>query len=179
MDTIKIKGHAVETVHIVDAFSRRAVQFENRIIAALRKVGVNSDDVHVELESFAAKNAPASASWYMDGHHMHYSYKSASKYVENLYFVCRIIELETDKVLAEKKTMQEFISEFSEDDDVEEKRKAARAVLGVEPDVLDLGHIDKKFKELARMHHPDMPEGDTETFKKINDAHKILRRELQ
>ncbi len=179
MDAVKIKGHHVEPVRVVDAFGRRAVQYKNSIIATLRKIGLTEDDVHIELEPFAAKNAPASASWYVDGHRLHYSYKALPKYVENLYVVSMVIELEVTQLLAGKKTMQEFISEFDEDDDVEEKRRDARLTLGVEPDVLDLDHIDKKFKELARKHHPDMPEGDTETFKKLNDAHKILRRELQ
>jgi len=31
---------------------------------------------------------------------------------------------------------------------------------------------------LAKETHPDMPDGDTEKFKMINRAHKILKREL-
>lgn len=179
MVTIKIKGHDVELVRVVDAFSRRAIFYKNAIIATLHKLGVNPDQVDIEVEQMAARNLPASASWFMDGHRLHYSYRSASKYVENLQIISKVIELEAEEVLSGRKAMRDFIAEFSEEDDVEEKRKMAREVLGVAPDVLDLDHIDKKFKALARKHHPDMPQGDTETFKKINDAHKILRRELQ
>ncbi|MBI1968917.1 J domain-containing protein [Candidatus Woesearchaeota archaeon] len=56
-------------------------------------------------------------------------------------------------------------------------RKEAREILGIAPDVLDMNEIDKKYKELAKKYHPDMPGGDAEMFKKINNAHKILKRE--
>ena len=39
--------------------------------------------------------------------------------------------------------------------------------------------INKKYKELAKEHHPDMPGGNTEKFKAINHAHKTLKRELE
>ncbi|MCX9025094.1 MAG: DnaJ domain-containing protein [Candidatus Methanoperedens sp.] len=35
-----------------------------------------------------------------------------------------------------------------------------------------------KYKALAKELHPDMPTGDTEKFKQLNIAHKILKREL-
>ena len=58
-------------------------------------------------------------------------------------------------------------------------RKEAREILGVEENVLDMAHIDKKYKTLAKKYHPDMPDGDLEMFKKINNAHKLLKRELR
>ncbi|MDP2845958.1 MAG: J domain-containing protein, partial [Candidatus Methanoperedens sp.] len=65
-----------------------------------------------------------------------------------------------------------------EDSDVEDKRKEAREFFGVEPDSNDLEIITKKYKALAKELHPDMPSGDTEKFKQLNIAHKILKREL-
>ena len=179
MAIIKVKGYDIDAVHIRDSFDRRALQYKNRIIATLRKIGLSEDDIEIELEAVAVKNAPASASWCMDGHYLHYSYKAAKKYVENLYIVFKVIELEVNALLAEQKTPEEFISDFSEDEDVDDKRKEARAILGVAPDILDLGYIDLKYRALAKKYHPDMPEGNTEKFKEINHAHKILRRELQ
>lgn len=179
MAAIKVKGHEITALIIRDSFDRRALQYKNRIIAALRKIGLTEDDIEIELEAVAVKNAPASASWYINGHHLHYSYKAARKYVENLYIVFKVIELEVNALLAGQKTMEEFISDFSEDKDVGDKRKKAREILGVAHDVLDLGHIDLRYKALAKEYHPDMPEGNAEKFKEINSAHKILRRELQ
>ena len=43
---------------------------------------------------------------------------------------------------------------------------------------LDLDEINKKYKELAKEHHPDKG-GNTEDFKAINKAHKMLKRELE
>jgi len=93
--------------------------------------------------------------------------------------VGRVIALEVEDVLAEKKTFEEFLRDFTEKEEVEQMRKEAREVLGVAEDSIDIEEIDRKFKELAKQHHPDKPDGDTEMFKKINDAHKILMRELR
>lgn len=179
MAIIKVKGYGINAISIRDSFDRRALQYKNRIIATLRKIGLTEDDIEIELEAVAVKNAPASASWYLGGHYLHYSYKSAKKYVENLYIVFKVIELEVNALLAEQKTPEEFISEFSEDKDVGDKRKEAREILGVAPDALDMNNINLKYKALAKKYHPDMPGGNTEKFKEINHAHKILRRELQ
>ena len=43
----------------------------------------------------------------------------------------------------------------------------------------NLEDINKKYKVLAKDAHPDMSNGDTERFKAINHAHKILKRELE
>ena len=178
MTIIRVKGHEFNAAIVKGSFDRRALQYKNKIIATLRKIGLTEDDIDIELD-VAAKKAPASASWYLGGHYLHYSYKAAQKYVENLYVVFKVIELEVNALLSEQKTLREFISEFSEDKDVEDKRKEAREILGVAPDDLDLDSIDLKYKDLAKKYHPDMPEGNAEKFKEINRAHKILRRELQ
>lgn len=179
MATITIKGYDLPLRPIRDSYDRRAVQFKNMIMETLRKIGLTEDDIDISLEFPAVKSAPASVSWYLDGHHLYYSYAIAKKYVENLYVVLKVVEFEVNALLAGQKTLEEFIRDFSEEHDVEEKRKEARAVLGVEHDVTDLAVIDATYKALAKKNHPDMPGGDTERFKEINRAHKILKRELQ
>jgi len=179
MTIITIKGHEFEVVLARDSASRRAQQYKNSVISVLNKIGVVADDVIIDLEPMAIKNAPASATWFCDGYRMYYSYKLAKRYVDNLYVVLKVIELEVADFLSGKKPFDEFRAEFTEDEEVEESRKKARETLGVSHDVTDMDHIDKKFKDLARKHHPDMPEGNVEFFKKINEAHKTLRRELR
>jgi hypothetical protein len=88
-----------------------------------------------------------------------------------------VLEFEVADVLADKKPIQEFIGEFSEEEDVDKQRKEARATLGVAEDSLNMEEIDQKYKALAKKHHPDAG-GDVNEFKKVNAAHKILRREL-
>jgi hypothetical protein len=178
-DLLKIKGHAIVPIVITDSFSRKAVQMKNKIILALKQLGVNEDDIDVPLETNAMKKARANASWYFDGHHLYYSYRSRSKYVENLYIVYMVINHEIDALLSNQKTMEEFITEFAENHTVEDERKEARELLGVDPDTLDIDLITKKYKQLAKEHHPDMPTGSTDKFKEINKAHKILKRELE
>ena len=179
MTIINAKGHEFALATIRDSFDRRAVQYRNKIIVTLRKIGLNEDDIDIDLETAAFKKAPASASWYFERNYLYYSYNSSRKYVENLYAVFKVIELEVNALLAGKKTQEEFISEFSEECDVEDRRRQAREILGVGDDTSDLNNINSKYKELAKKYHPDMPEGNAEKFKQINHAHKVLRRELQ
>ena len=179
MAKLKIKGHEFDAVIAKDSFNRRTVQYQNKIIDTLRRIGLTEDDVDIPLEAVGMKKAPASATWYFEGYHLHYSCQSSAKFVDNLYVVFKVIELEVDALLSEKRTINEFISEFSEDKDVKKQREEARDLLGISHDAIDLDLIDKKYKELAKKHHPDMPNGDINKFKAINRAHKILRRELQ
>ena len=178
MALLIIKGHEFNALVIKDSFQRRVVQFRNKIIETLSRIGLEDHQIDVAEDISAIKRFAASASWYFEGHHLHYSYSAAGKYVDNLYVVFRVIELEVEALLSEKKTAEEFISDFTEDKDIAKQRKEAREMLGVNEDCLDLALIDKKFKELAREHHPDMPNGDHEKFKALNRAHKILKREL-
>lgn len=179
MRTINAKGHEFISHPVRDSYDRRAQQFKNKIIDVLSKLGLTEDDVEIDLEPSAVKSAPAAAAWYMGGHYLHYSHNSPRKYVENLSVVLKVIELEVDALIHERKTLQEFIAEFSEEKDVEKRRKEARDILGVGHDVHDFNVIDANYKALAKKHHPDMPEGDVAKFKEINHAHKILKRELQ
>ncbi|MEK6849880.1 MAG: J domain-containing protein [Nanoarchaeota archaeon] len=179
MQVLNIKGHEFAAPVVKDSFSRRAMHFKNMIITSLKQLGINADQVDVELQGIASRKVAASASWFRDGHRMHYSYNGAKSYAENLSVVWTVIALEVNDVISGKKSIQDFTGEFSEDEDVEKKRKAARETLGVKEDSLDLDEIDQKYKALAKKHHPDRPDGNAEEFKRVNEAHKILKRELQ
>ncbi|MBS3139163.1 hypothetical protein J4207_05660 [Candidatus Woesearchaeota archaeon] len=84
MSTIIIKGNEFQMLVIRDSFQRRAVQFKNNIITTLRKIGLTEDDVDIELEPVAIKRALASASWYFNGHYLHYSYQKA-RFIEHYF----------------------------------------------------------------------------------------------
>ena len=90
MTLIKIKGHELNTITVRDSFNRRAVQFRNNIIELLGKISVIEDDIDIPMENVALKKMPASVSWYFDGHHMHYSYSTCNKFVENLLHFSKI-----------------------------------------------------------------------------------------
>lgn len=173
-----IKGHDINPITITAASNRKALQFKNNIITYLRRIGVDEYDIEVPLESLAIKKAKATATWYLAGHRMHYSHNLQKKFVDNLYIVYKVIEIETNLVLSKKKTQDEFIAAFTEDKDVDDKRKKARDLLGIDHDVNDLDIVNKKYKDMAKELHPDMPTGDTEKFKQLNNAHKIIKREL-
>jgi len=178
MAKIKIKGDEFEAVTVKDSFSRKATQFKNKIIASISRLGLTADDIDLELEPNAIKKAPASVSWYLDRQHLYYSHNSQNKYVDNLYIVFKVIDIKITGLLEDRITVEEFINEFSEDRDVAKKRREAREVLGLGHEINDIGVIDKAYKGLAKKHHPDTENGNTEKFKEINRAHKILKREL-
>lgn len=178
METVNFKGHIITPMLIKDNFQRRALQMKNKIIAALAKTGVREDDIELEFNGMEVKKAKAVVTWYYDGHMLHYGNNSMDKYVENLYIVMKVIEGEVESVEKGEKSMLDFIGEFREEDDLEKSRKEAREFFGLAHDAKDMEEIDKKYKEMARHLHPDMPTGDTEKFKKLNTAHKILKREL-
>ena len=44
------------------------------------------------------------------------------------------------------------------------------------PETSDTGLIKRKFKQLAKLHHPDTDNGSREDFMKINSAYRLLMR---
>lgn len=178
MTIIRVKGYEIDAITIKDSFNRRATQIQNNIIKLIERLGVIADDVIIELEPNCMKNAPAKVSWYFSDHRLHYSYILRPKYVENLYVVYKVLELEINALIEEKKSLSDFLLEFSEDQDVDKKRKDARETLGLSHNENDIKIIDKAYKDLAKAHHPDTEGGNLEKFKEINHAHKILKREL-
>jgi hypothetical protein len=175
---VRIKGHEIDPVVARNSFERRTLQYKNKIKASLRKVGVREDDVEVPLERFAIRNVPGSATFWLGNHRLYYSYARSKRFVDNLYVVQKLIELEVDEVLSGKKSEQEFCDAFTEDKDVEDQRKEARELIGVSEHCVDLNEINLKYKKLAMKCHPDMPTGDHEKFQSLNRAHKLLKREL-
>ena len=178
MAKITVKGHEFNAPLVRDSFDRRAIQYKNSILSLLKKLGLTEDDVEVHLQPVAYKRGRAFAFWYLNGERLYYSYNQSRKFVENLYVVLKVIEGEINAVLNEEKTVKQFIIDFSEDENVEEKRKEARELLGVEEDCNDLELIGQHYKKMAKEYHPDVEGGSTEKFKEVNKAHKMLKREL-
>jgi len=178
METLKIKSHFIKFIPTKDSFNRKAVQYKNKLISALERLGSKRDDIEVELGGYCGRDAKASVTWYFLGNRLYYEVASQKKYVDNLFIVSKIIEAEVELVESEKKPLEEFLSEFREDEDVHDERKEAREFFGVDHKHKDMSEIDKKYKEMAQKLHPDMPTGDVEKFKKLNHHHKVLKREL-
>lgn len=179
MAYITVHNQTIDVSPIRDSFSRRATQLKNKILLALKNIGIPEDDVDINDERVPMRKAPADVSWYADGFFCHYSYAKQNNYAENLLVILKVLELETAAVFEGKKPREEFFKEFSEDHDIKDLRKEARKTLGVEDGCMDLEEIEAKYKKLAKEHHPDMPNGNDAEFKKLNVAHKILRKELE
>jgi len=175
---IKIKGNEIEEPSIKDSFDRRAIKIQNNIMNILKLLGIERDNVDMEMERNTRLKAPASVSWYFEGRNLKYSYALMPKFIENLYIIDKVLTLEVDKLLDKEITLDQFQREFSEDDNLGDQLAQARKTLGVEETEADFEVISKKYKDLAKKHHPDMSDGNHETFQEINNAHKLIKKEL-
>jgi hypothetical protein len=92
--------------------------------------------------------------------------------------VSKVLALEVNQVVSGQKSRMDFVREYMADEDHEQHKREARALLGVADNEMNIAVIDKKYKDLAKAAHPDMPGGDAEKFKALNKAHKLLRKEL-
>ena len=178
MAKIKVKGYEFDFKLVKSGYDRRAVQYANNIVESLKKIGLTQDDVDVKTNILGNKNFPGFAEWYFDGHHLQYRYSGYKRFIDNLFVVAKIIELEVNEVINEKKTIQDFIYDFTEEKGAKDARNNARELLGIDEKENDLEIINQKYKLLARKYHPDMPNGDLEKFQAVNKAHKILKKEL-
>ncbi|MCH8329203.1 MAG: J domain-containing protein [Nanoarchaeota archaeon] len=174
----KIKGYEFKEIVVKNSYNRRALQYKNQIINNLKVFGLTEDDVEIPLEAIAIKKAMASAEWYQENRHLFFSYNGSSKFVENLGMVMQVIGHLTTLLTKGVITLDEFFDQFEEKKDVIEQRVNAREILGISEDSIDFETIHKNYKKLSKEFHPDMHNGDTEKFKKINVAHAILKREL-
>lgn len=175
---VKVRGFEIKPKAIRDSHYRRAVQVANEITAQLGKIGVYEDDVDIEIEKVAMKKSPAVVTWYYDGDKGRFSYEGQNNYTENLYIIQEVLKLDIQRLLSDEISPDDFCRSYRDEDDIEEQRKEARELLGVAPDEQDFTIITKKYKALARKHHPDMEGGDHEMFQKINHAHKVLKKEF-
>lgn len=176
---INIKGYDFKEITINNSYNRRALQLKNKIINNFKVFELTEDDIEIPLESIAMRKAQASISWWMWNEHLFYSYNRSSKFVENLAMVEQVIKHFINLLIEGKITKEEYLQAFVEDKDVIKQRINAREILSVEKESTDFETIHKNYKKLSKLHHPDMPNGNTETFRKINIAHKILKKELE
>ena len=176
---VRIKGHEITLVKTTSSFDRKTLQYKSKIVTNLKKIGIPEDDIDVPLERFGIRNVPSSATFWFNDHKLYYSYSRANRFVDNLYIVQKLIELEVEEILKGKKSEQEFCQTFTEDKDIVKQRKEARELIGVANDCVDMEEISIKYKALAKKCHPDMPDGNLKTFQDLNKAHKILKRELE
>ncbi|MFH2020189.1 MAG: DnaJ domain-containing protein [archaeon] len=179
MTKVQIRGIDYEVSYARDSFDRRALQCKNKLIMILKDLGIAEDDIEIPLEPVAIKKNSASASWFVDGHHMFFSTQAADRYIDNLYIISKVIESKINALLNEELPVDEFMSFFAEETEIKADRKIARETLGLHEDTMDITVVNKRYKELAKEHHPDIEGGNPEKFKEINKAHKILKRELE
>ncbi|MBI2148366.1 DnaJ domain-containing protein [Candidatus Woesearchaeota archaeon] len=179
MVKIKIKGNEIDVIFTTNSASRYATLFRNKIFFSLKKIGVSQDYIKLKEEVFPIRKSGAEVYWYLNGFNCYYSYNRQEKYVDNLQIISKLIDAEVNKILEGSKNFEEFLNDFIEDDYLIEKRKEARQFLGLEENENNIEIINKQYKKMAKEFHPDTENGSTEKFKKLNEAHKILRKELE
>jgi hypothetical protein len=180
MTTYSVKGHEIEGKITKSAYDRKVVLFANNIIDELKKLNINRDDIEIKVNVLGNKNVPAVIEFWAQGHYGRFSYSVTKRFVDNMYIIMELVKLEVAEVLEGKKQMSEFFHTFESEGDRKEISKdidEAKRTLGVKEDEKDLEVINKAYKKLAREHHPDAG-GDLEEFKKVNKAHKLIKKEM-
>ena len=180
MAIIKVKGVEFKEFNTKLSSFRKALQIKNNIVNTLNNAfNLTDDDVEVTIQKLPIRRVKAEFTWWMEGYKLYYSYSQGKNYADNLYIISKVIEGKAQEVIDGKLEMNDFCGLFREEEDVAQQRKDARSLLGVEETCNDLNIINKKYKLAAMKAHPDRPEGSEEKFKALNNAHKILKRELE
>ena len=176
MALMKLRGCEFEFAPVRDSFNRRALAFKNGIIQALKSLGVKEDDLDVNMEPLAIAKKEAFASWYVEGRFYYYSC-SQFRFVDNMFIVNKVLTMSIANVLSGRTPVEDFLNDFQEESDVREKRAEAREYFGL-PETFTMPEVDLMYRKISKDLHPDMPGGDVDKFKKLNEAHKILKREF-
>lgn len=180
MTKLSVKGHEIELKITKTAYQRKVVQFANHIVEDLKLLGIPRDNIEIETNIIGNKKEPAKIEFWASGYYMRFSYQLAKRFVDNLYIISKVINLEVNEVLNKQKTYEEFLHTFQEQQNVKETKKElkeAKIALGVNEDETDIDTINQSYKKLARKHHPDIG-GDLEEFQKVNKAHKLIKKEM-
>ena len=121
MAKLKIKGNEFEISFTNNSSSRYATLFRNKIFVSLKKIGIPQHHIKLKEEIFSIKKAGAEVHWFFNGFNCYYSYNRQERYVDNLQVISKVIDIEVDSILGERKTFEEFITDFSEDDEWEDE----------------------------------------------------------
>ena len=178
MAQVVVRGHTVTLKKIPMPSYRRAQMFLNEITTCLRKLGVDPEDVECKIPKLVTRSGNATVTWWMPGHNCYMSYGAQPRFIDNLYVISKVIQAEYTLIENGEKSAHQFAEYFQEEEDLGDLQKEARIILGVPEDCKDLSVINSAYKKLAVKYHPDRPEGDEDKFKAINNAHKVLKKEL-
>lgn len=174
---VRIRGRGVDIVPTRNTHNRRALLYQNKIRTVLKHFGCHSDDFEFSDEKLAMRKSEAWVKFFSEYEECHISFNGCDNYADNMQAIAKLLELEEKEVNEGVDTLDNFFARYEVQGDVTEERVEARKTLGVPIDCMDWKVIDSKFKELSRKAHPDMG-GSVEEFKKLNLAHKVLKKEL-
>ena len=180
MDVVVVKGHEIKVKVTKAGYDRKVVLFVNTIVEELKKLGIPRDDIEIKVNVLGNKNIPATLEFWACGHYLRFSYSMTKRFIDNLYVIMELIKLEVNEVLTGKIEFVEFLHRFSEDGNRKEianELKEAKNILGLNSTEADIKVINRAYRDLARNHHPDVG-GDLDEFKKINKAHKLIKKEM-
>ncbi|MCH8520032.1 MAG: J domain-containing protein [Nanoarchaeota archaeon] len=181
MQTYTVKGHEIALKVTKTGCNRKATQLVNSIVTSLKQIGVVRDDIEVVIPPLANRIEPAVLEFWLNRYYCRFSYSRANRFIDNLYLISKLIEIEVEEVISGKKDIQEFYSMFNESkSDMKKLDKSineAKVLLGVSESEKDVEVINLAYKKLARKHHPDLG-GDIEEFQRINQAHKLILKEM-
>lgn len=179
MSTKTIRGYSVQHKPISLSNSKRtAVQLRNKIIANLKKIGIEADEDDVPEERLPIRKGSAYISWYGMGYYCFVAYNGNSRYIDNLAVISKLIEYEIGLVQEQEQSLQDFLEKYQENEDIIKRREEAYGLMELDDDFC-YEDLNSRYRKLSKTMHPDASGGDEEKFKKLNEAHKIIIKELR
>lgn len=175
-----VKGHEIVVRVTKAGYDRKSILYVNTIVQELKKLNIQRDDIEVKTNVLGNKDIPAVLEFWADGHYLRFTYSMTKRFIDNLYVIMELIKLEVNDVLTGKINLNEFYHRFTQEDNPKEinnKLKEAKSILGLGASEADIEVINKAYRNLAKSHHPDLG-GDLNEFKKINKAHKLIKKEM-
>ena len=104
MNVFSVKGHEIKVKVTKAGYARKSVVFANNIVEELKKLNIIRDDIKIETNILGNKNLPATIEFWADGHYLRFSFSMTKRFIDNLYIIMKLVEIEVNEVLTKKKT---------------------------------------------------------------------------
>lgn len=174
MERINVNGRNIYIKPGKSRYTKTAYQLSQMIYHDLERIGITRAFVELPIpRNPLSLSIPAEISWRVNGQEYYYKASRQERYVDNLGVIWKVINAE---VYAIKNGLKEFgvvMNQFRLDYDPKTIQKTPHEILGIDPTITDKEYIKYRYKQLAKLKHPDVG-GDPEEFKKIKDAYDKL-----
>lgn len=180
MKYYEVNGKRIEIKPTNSRFAKTAYSIFQDILKSFKRIGITPEFINLTLPRNPLKNdLPAEVAWIVNAKDHYYMCNTQSNYRDNLGVISKVIEMDSYAIRNGMKSFAQVMNQYRLGYEPNgEKILTPREILGIHDSIKDIDYIDYIYKKKAKELHPDMPTGDTEKFKQVNDAYQQLKEEL-